>query len=205
MTFLEVVRKANTFSRLQGEIDTVLSTKGLQEDLVDFVKAAYVDIQLTSQDWAWRYASGVLSWTPTSTSYSNDEVERYTKIYYNNTTLTYVEYDSWLLNTPTTAEKPSSFTIIPENTSIIINPADTDYVVNYRYYKAVDELTTNSQALIIPKGYELIVAYKAAADLAYSLGNYDVSNTNLNKYDIILGQLKRLSILPKRIKTRPIV
>lgn len=205
MTFLEIVRKANQFAGLQGQVDSVLSVAGLQSTLVEAVKAAYIDIQLISDTWSWRYKSGSLPWGTASTSYSDSTVDHYTKLYYNEKDLKFVEYDTWILSPPTVTSFPESFTIVPETGAVIINPADANYVVSFRAYKSVDTLTSNIQVPIIPLDYQLIIAYKAAADMAGGvLGNFDVANKNTEKYDILLGQLKRRSALPKRVIMRPL-
>ena len=78
-------------------------------------------------------------------------------------------------------------------------------LVNARAYRAIDELSTNTQVPIIPTGYQMIIAYKAAIDMADLLGNYDIFQLNTGKYDVLLGQLKRRSLLPLKIKQRPFV
>lgn len=205
MTFLDIVRKANQFSGLQGQVDSVLSVQGLQSTLVETVKAAYIDIQLVSDTWSWRYKSGSLPWGVASTSYTDTTVDRYTKLYYNGQDLRFVEYNSWILSPPTAASYPSSFTLVPETGAVIINPVGDNYVVSFRAYKTVDHLVSNTQVPIIPPDYQLIIAYKAATDMAGGvLGNFDIANKNAEKYDILLGQLKRRSVLPKKVVMRPL-
>ena len=205
MNFLEIVKKANIFSGLQGEIDSVLSVRGLQKTLVEFVKTAYIDIQNVSEFWSWRYKSVIIPWNSSSTLYTDPTVEKWTKLFYDGSNLKFIEYEDWIMDPPTAASAPQSFTIVPENNGIIINPIGSAMLVNARAYRAIDELSTNTQVPIIPTGYQMIIAYKAAIDMADLLGNYDIFQLNTGKYDVLLGQLKRRSLLPLKIKQRPFV
>ena len=205
MNFLEIVKKANIFSGLQGEIDSVLSVRGLQKTLVEFVKTAYIDIQNVSELWSWRYKSVIIPWNSSSTLYTDPTVEKWTKLFYDGGNLKFIEYEDWIMDPPTAASVPQSFTIVPESNGIIINPVGSAMLVNARAYRAIDELSTNSQIPIIPTGYQMIIAYKAAIDMADLLGNYDIFQLNTGKYDVLLGQLKRRSLLPLKIKQRPFV
>ena len=205
MNFLEIVKKANIFSGLQGEIDSVLSVRGLQKTLVEFVKTAYIDIQNVSEFWSWRYKSVIIPWNSSSTLYTDSTVEKWTKLFYDGSNLKFIEYEDWIMDLPTTVSVPQSFTIVPENNGIIINPVGSAMLVNARAYRAIDELSTNTQTPIIPTGYQMIIAYKAAIDMADLLGNYDIFQLNTGKYDVLLGQLKRRSLLPLKIKQRPFV
>ena len=205
MNFLEIVKKANIFSGLQGEIDSVLSVRGLQKTLVEFVKTAYVDIQNVSEYWSWRYKSVIIPWNSSSTLYTDPTVEKWTKLFYDSGNLRFIEYEDWIMDAPTTVSVPQTFTIVPESNGIIINPVGSAMLVNARAYRAIDELSTNSQVPIIPAGYQMIIAYKAAIDMADMVGNYDIFQLNTGKYDVLLGQLKRRSLLPLKIKQRPFV
>ena len=205
MNFLEIVKKANIFSGLQGEIDSVLSVRGLQKTLVEFVKTAYIDIQNVSEFWSWRYKSVIIPWNSSSTLYTDSTVEKWTKLFYDGSNLKFIEYEDWIMDPPATASVPQSFTIVPESNGIIINPVGSAMLVNARAYRAIDELSTNTQVPIIPTGYQMIIAYKAAIDMSDLLGNYDIFQLNTGKYDVLLGQLKRRSLLPLKIKQRPFV
>ena len=205
MNFLEIDKKANIFSGLQGEIDSVLSVRGLQKTLVEFVKTAYIDIQNVSEFWSWRYKSVIIPWNSSSTLYTDSTVEKWTKLFYDGSNLKFIEYEDWIMDPPITVSVPQSFTLVPENNGIIINPVGSAMLVNARAYRAIDELSTNTQVPIIPTGYQMIIAYKAAIDMADLLGNYDIFQLNTGKYDVLLGQLKRRSLLPLKIKQRPFV
>ena len=205
MNFLEIVKKANIFSGLQGEIDSVLSVRGLQKTLVEFVKTAYIDIQNVSEFWSWRYKSVIIPWNSSSTLHIDSTVEKWTKLFYDGGNLKFIEYEDWIMDPPTTVSVPQTFTIVPESNGIIINPVGSAMLVNARAYRAIDELSTNSQVPIIPAGYQMIIAYKAAIDMADMVGNYDIFQLNTGKYDVLLGQLKRRSLLPLKVKQRPFV
>ena len=98
MNFLEIVKKANIFSGLQGEIDSVLSVRGLQKTLVEFVKTAYIDIQNVSELWSWRYKSVIIPWNSSSTLHIDSTVEKWTKLFYDGSNLRFIEYKDWIMD-----------------------------------------------------------------------------------------------------------
>ena len=203
MNFLEIAKKASMHSGLQGEIPSVVTVRGLQKDLVEMVKAAYTDLQLMREDWAWLYYSGVFAWQPTTTTFKDPNCHRFLKVTYDSKELRFREYDYW--KDPATGV-PYTFTIVPETNAIIVNPVTETFVLNYRAYRKPEELTTNTQIPILPAQFHYIIVYKAAADMAGgALGNADRFSINMARYDMMLGQLMRSKNLSKQIKQRPIV
>lgn len=203
MNFLEIVRKASTHAGLQGEVASVTTVRGLQRDLVEMVKAAYTDLQLMREDWAWLYYSGVFAWQPTTTIFKDPNCHRFLKVTYDSKELGFREYGYW--KDPATGV-PYVFTIVPETNAIIVNPVTETYVLNYRAYRKPEELTSNTQTPILPSQFHYIIVYKAAADMAGGgLGSADRFSINMSRYDMMLGQLMRSKNLPKQIRQRPLV
>jgi hypothetical protein len=203
MDFLTLVRETNIASGLQGTVNSVTSVTGLQNTLVQYVKSAYIDIQNLREDWKFRRTDGSFSWYPAISEYVSATISKWTIIYYQHRTLRYKEYDAWIQDPPTSITEPNIFTIKPETNGIIINPVDQYYTINYRGIKSIDNLTTNSQVPIFHSDFHNIIVYKAAMDMALHLGNAELFNLNVSRYDVALGNLMRRELLPKKIIQRP--
>lgn len=208
MNFLEIAKETNTFSGLQGDIDTVVNPTGLQKVLLKFINAAYNNIQLMRDSWAWMNTHYQFSWNPSTVEYTNTAIDKYVTISYDDYLLKYYSYDYWKLNkfdTKLDPSKPECFTIKPETNGIIINPPDDYYNIDVRAVIVPEELTSNLQVPLLPERFHRILAYKAAIDMGMYLGNAEIISANTARYDTMIGQLLRSQNLPKRIKRRPIV
>lgn len=205
MNYLEIVKKANVFSGLQGEIDSVTYVTGIQKTLTEFVNAAYLDIQLFRDNWAWMYTSGSFQWAPLSTEELNPLINRYLKVYYNNKEIRFITYDTWLVMDHVTAEIPQYFTIVPETNAIKISPVSAVVTIDYRAVNNPETLTTNTQIPKLPARFHFALVYKAAMEMGSLLGNPEVRNENATRYDMILTQLMRSQNLPISLKQRPLV
>lgn len=206
MNYLEIAKAVNIASGLQGDVDTVVSPTGIQRSLLGIINSAYLDIQMLSQDWAWLRTSGSFSWHSAATSQADPTIHKYTLVYYNYKPLTFVPYETWILEAHNYAvDIPKRFTIIPETNGIVINPVSQYYVINYRAIKAPETLTSNTQVPHLPALYHNIIVYKAAYEVGLFLGNGEIMNLNLSKYEFLLGSLMRSQNLPKKITQRPLV
>ena len=208
MTFLEIVRKANIFCGLQGGIDSVTYATGVQKTLVEFVNAAYLDIQLLRDNWAWmqKYTSSFL-WGALSTEQVNAGVNKYVSLYNSeNVDMTYVDYYIWLTSSSfTRVDVPNFFTIVPETNAVIVSPVNDTVTINYVAAIDPEELTTNTQVPKMPSRYHNIIVYKAAMEVASMLGNAEIRNENAARYDLMLCQLLRNQNLPLTAKKRALV
>lgn len=210
MNFLEIVKKTNTFSGLQGDIDSVLFVTGLQKTLVEYVNAAYLDIQLSRDNWAWmqKYTSTFL-WGSASTSQVNVGVNKYYTLYNSKGELmTFIPYLDWLTTRSadfTRSDVPSYYTIIPETNALIVSPVNDTVTISYVAVIDPETLTTNTQVPKMPERYHNAIVYKAAMDMGYFLGSQEVGNINAAKYDAIYSQLLRNQNTPLSIKQKPLV
>lgn len=206
MNFLEIAKEVNIASGLQGDVDTITSPTGIQRSLIHLINSAYLDIQMLRQDWAWMRTNGVFSWNFESNDPKvNSGIHKYLLIHYNHKPLEFIDYEEWLLNSYTYKTGiPEKFTLLPETNGIIINPADAYYNVEYRGIKVPESLTSNVQVPLLPVFYHNIIVYKSAYEIGLFLGNAEIMNINLGKYDFLLGSLMRSQNLPKRIIQRPL-
>lgn len=205
MNFLEIVQETNIFSGLQGSIDSVTSTTGLQDSLVSFVRAAYIDIQNMRDSWAWLMTSSTFQWGDLSTSQVNSEISRYLSVTHNNNLLTFYDYDSWLARSFQPSLIPSSFTIVPETNALVISPTTGIVTIGYRGVRVPELLTTNTQVPLMPSQFHMLIVYKAAMEMGSLLGNPEIRNENASRYDTMLLQLMRNQNLPRTIVRRPLV
>lgn len=210
MNFLEIVRKANTFSGLQGDIDSIPFATGLQKTLVEFVNAAYLDIQLLRDNWKWmqKYTSTFL-WGYASTSQVNTGVNKYYNLYNSEgNELTYIPYLDWLTTRSTDLTRtaiPAYYTIIPETNGLIISPVLDTVTISYVAVIDPEVLTENTQTPKMPERYHFAIVYRAAMDMGYFLGNQEIGNGNAARYDMILSQLMRNQNTPISVRQRPLV
>ena len=210
MNFLEIVRKANTFSGLQGDVDSISFATGLQKTLVEFVNAAYLDIQLLRDNWKWmqRYTSTFL-WGSASTSQVNVGVNTYYNLYNSEgNELSFIPYLDWLTTRSTDLTRtavPSYYTIIPETNGLIISPVLDTVTISYVAVIDPETLTENTQVPKMPERYHFALVYKAAMDMGYFLGNQEIGNGNAARYDMILSQLLRNQNTPISVRQRPLV
>lgn len=210
MNFLEIVKKTNIFSGLQGDIDSVVGVTGLQATLVEFVNAAYLDIQLLRDNWKWmqRYSS-TFAWTPDATSRVISGINKYLTIY--NTsgeTLTYVPYIDWVTSKASSAtpvDSPSQWTVEPETNALVLSPVKASVLLSYVAVLNPETLTTNLQIPKMPERYHFTVVYKAAMDMGYFLGNAEVGGGNAARYDMLLSQLLRNQNDSIVVRQRPLV
>ena len=210
MNFLEIVKSANTFSGLQGEIDTVSFVTGLQKTLVEFVKSAYLDIQLSRDNWAWmqRYTS-TFQWGYASTSQINAGVNKYFALYNDKGDLmTFIPYLEWLTTRSQDLARtatPAYYTIVPETNALIISPVLDTVTISYVAVIDPEILTDNTQVPKMPERYHYVIVYKAAMDMGYFLGNQEVGSINAAKYDMMYSRLLRNQNIPTAIRQRPLV
>lgn len=210
MNFLEIVKKANTFSGLQGEVDSVSFVSGIQKVLVEFVVAAYLDIQLSRDNWAWmqKYTSTFL-WGSASTSHINTGVNKYYTLYNSKGELmTFIPYLEWLTTRSADLARtsiPSYYTIIPETNALIVSPVLDTVTISYVAVIDPEVLSDNTQIPKMPERYHYLIAYKAAMDLGYFLGNQEIGSINAAKYDMLFTKLLRNQNTPTSIRQRPMV
>lgn len=209
MNFLEIAKKTNIFSGLQGEIDSVTYATGLQKTLVEFVNAAYLDIQLLRDNWKWMQSyTSSFQWGSASTSTINTGVNTYNSVYNTDgSELVFVDYYSWLTSTITRTPsiKPSFYTIVPETNAIIVSPVIDTVTVYYAAVINPETLSENTQVPKLPERYHYIIVYKAAMDMGAILGNAEVQASNAARYDMLLSQLLRNQNTQLTVKQRPLV
>lgn len=203
MNLLEIMRQANTFCGLQGDIDTVANLKDIQVDLLNFVRQAYLKIQLASEEWKFMNRTLSLTVDGTTVATSNADVSKWKKVLYDRRELLYVNYDEYLLQDWTQPGPPARYTVVPETNEMVLNKLDGTYSLTCRYLKVPGDLTNNLDIPILPTRFHMLIAYQAAADFGSWLGNPEIEDKNLLNADILMGYMKRSDIPEKYIKITP--
>jgi hypothetical protein len=204
MHYLRIMQLTNMACGLQGDIDTVNNLKDIQISIAEFVNLAYYDIQVMRDDW--KFMQGTLDThiTPASYTITNADVGRWNKLYYSNKEVRRYDYEGYLNSDWTSAPgPPRMYTIIPETNGVVFNTPDQPYAIRARYVRVPLTLSNDSDIPIIPVRFHTVLVYKAAADFGSWLGNPEIEDRNMTKYDTLLLQLKRSEIPSKTVNIVP--
>lgn len=204
MHYLRIMQLTNTACGLQGDIDTVNNLKDIQVSIAEFVNLAYYDIQVMRDDW--KFMQGTLDThiIPASYTITNADVGRWNKLYYSNKEVRRYDYEGYLNSDWTsTPGPPRMYTIIPETNKVVFNTPDQPYAIRARYVRVPLTLSNDSDIPIIPVRFHTVLVYKAAADFGSWLGNPEIEDRNMTKYDTLLLQLKRSEIPSKTVNIVP--
>lgn len=204
MHYLRIMQLTNTACGLQGDIDTVNNLKDIQRNIAEFVNLAYYDIQVMRDDWKFMQRTLVKSVSQTDATILNANAGKWVKLYYNNREVRFVPYDEYLTSDWTvTSGPPKMYTVVPETNQVIFNNLDNTYPIKARYVTVPNVLRVDSDVPILPVRFHNILVYKAASDFGSWLGNPEIEDRNMTKYDTLLLQLKRSEIPSKTVNIVP--
>jgi hypothetical protein len=153
-------------------VSSVVGQSGLNKKAVDWVNRAWTEIQnLNDWDFLWNtsYFSTVigqqnydpvdnLALSPTLHKWINSSV----RITQSSGTgyLTYVPWATWV-RTTFSSGKPTSFTIRPDNLISFNTLPDEIYTIYFDYYRTPQQLSTNTDELLLAEQFHDAVLYKA--------------------------------------------
>ena len=204
MHYLRIMQLTNMACGLQGDIDTVNNLKDIQVNIAEFVNLAYYDIQVMRDDWKFMQRTLDTHITPASYTITNADVGRWNKLYYSNKEVRRCDYEGYLNSDWTsTPGPPRMCTIIPETNEVVFNTPNQPYAIRARYVRVPLILSNDSDIPIIPVRFHTVLVYKAAADFGSWLGNPEIEDRNMTKYDTLLLQLKRSEIPSKMVNIVP--
>ena len=204
MNYLRIMQLTDMACGLQGDIDTVNNLKDIQVNIAEFVNLAYYDIQVMSDEWKFMQRTLVTSVSQIDPTILNASVGKWGKVYYSNREVRFVPYDEYLTSDWTVASStPKMYTIVPETNQMVFNNLDNSYAIKARYVIAPDVLEADSDVPVLPLRFHNILVYKAASDFGSWLGNSEIEDRNMTKYDTLLLQLKRSEIPSKMVNTVP--
>ena len=204
MNYLRIMQLTDMACGLQGDIDTVNNLKDIQVNIAEFVNLAYYDIQVMRDDWKFMQRTLVTSVSQIDPTVLNASVGKWGKVYYSNREVRFVPYDEYLTSDWTVdSSTPKMYTIVPETNQMVFNNLDNSYAIKARYVIAPDALEADSDVPVLPLRFHNILVYKAASDFGSWLGNSEIEDRNMTKYDTLLLQLKRSEIPSKMVNIVP--
>lgn len=204
MNYLRIMQLTDMACGLQGDIDTVNNLKDIQVNIAEFVNLAYYDVQVMRDDWKFMQRTLVTGVSQMDATILNANVGKWVKVYYNNREVRFVPYDEYLTSDWTvTSGPPKMYTIVPETNQVVFNNLDKAYHIKARYVTVPDVLEADSDVPILPIRFHNILVYKAAGDFGSWLGNSEIEDRNMTKYDTLLMQLKRSEIPSKMVDIVP--
>ena len=153
-------------------VSSVIGQSGLNKKAVDWINRAWTEIQnLNDWDFLWNtsYFSTVigqqnydpvdnLALSPALHKWINSSV----RITQSSGTgyLTYVPWATWV-RTTFSSGKPTSFTIRPDNLISFNTLPDEIYTIYFDYYRTPQQLSTNTDELLLAEQFHDAVLYKA--------------------------------------------
>ena len=204
MHYLRIMQLTDMACGLQGGIATVNNLKDIQVNIAEFVNLAYYDIQVMRDAWKFLLRTLVTSVSQINPTILNASVGKWSKVYYNNREVRFVPYDEYLTSDWTvTPGPPKMYTIVPETNQVVFNNLDNIYPIRARYVTVPDVLRADSDVPILPIRFHNILVYNAASDFGSWLGNPEIEDRNMTKYDTLLLQLKRSEIPSKMVNIVP--
>jgi len=153
-------------------VASVVTQTGLNKKSVDWINRAWTEIQnLNDWDFSWTTGSfdtvngqqnydpvGNLALSPALSKWITSSV----RITDSNGTgyLTFVPWATWL-RTTFSSGKPTSFTIRPDNHLSFNTLPDAVYTIYFDYFRTPQQLSTNTDELLLAEQYHDAVLYKA--------------------------------------------
>ena len=153
-------------------VSSVVGQTGLNKKAVDWINRAWTEIQ-NLNDWNFLWQTGSfdtvigqqnydpvtnLALSPTLNKWVNSSV----RITESGLTghLTYVPWSTWS-RTSFTSAKPVGFTIRPDGALSFNTLPDAAYTIDFDYYRTPQQLSANTDELLLPEQYRDAVLYKA--------------------------------------------
>jgi hypothetical protein len=186
---------------------TVTGQTGEMKRIVDWISAAYEDIQnlhttwrFLRNDFSFSTIDGTQDYTPTSVSLTSfgSWIKRDIRIYSAEADETFLTYYPWELfreafffgSHRSQEGRPTVITVRPNNTLTLWQIPDAVYTVNGEYYKTADVLSGDSDPPLIPDRFQMIVAWKALMYYGAYAGADEKYAHGSNEYKKILTGLE---------------
>lgn len=215
-TFLELCNQVNDTIGLQGSISDVTQPKGIQRNIVDAVRGAWVDIQTLREDWSFMNAQidsfntveDKIIYTPTEvfgslTAAANLSVYNDKRGFFReNIMLGYVPWEDLPFVDNTIAQPPQWYSINPSNNNLHFHKPDGVYNIIIRYKKAPQQLLLNTDKPNIPQQFQRAIIYKALQKVAVYLGNSGLYQEYSKQGNLVIGEMYRQYIRNRKVTPR---
>ncbi len=197
MDFLSICQRLRQEAGLSGVGPaSVLSQTGEMKRVVDWVTAAYQDIQdlhatwrFLREDFSFSTIASVQDYTPAAVSLTDfaSWVKEDIRIYESVSDESQLEYYPWLIfrksfyfgSNRTVTGRSTVVTVRPDNTLTLWQIPSSIYTVNGEYYKSAQEMSGNADVPVLPSRFHMMIVWKAlmhygayaGADEKYAHGN----------------------------------
>ena len=188
MTFLQLAQRLRSECGIAGTgPDTVIGQTGELARLVNWINAAYEDIQLARPDWKWMRTAKTFNTTAHKQSYHptnaspdlamtdfshwRQDVDGWIYLTSSGKTsetyLQQIDYDAmrdlYLMGSgPTNYGPPVYFTVSPADKSIVLGPnPDGIYTITIEYFKAPQVLALDINVPTLPAEFHMMIIYRA--------------------------------------------
>jgi hypothetical protein len=182
MNYLQLVQRLRQECGVSGAAPaTTLNQVGEIARLCAWINAAWMDVQLTHNDWfflrqpfAFNTVAGKQAYTPSDAglaSFSNwkrDSLRLYSQALGvgNEMILPYVGYDTlrdlyMFGQMRTTTQRPVMFSIDPQKKLVLGATPDLVYVVNGEYYALPSDMALDADTPAMPAQYHMAIVYRA--------------------------------------------
>ena len=221
MKFLELVQYVRSRVGMQGTGPaSVTSATTAEMDLVNAVSDAWIDIQNFREDWRWMRSVVTFDTVVGTANYPKATIfppgfrhkrwltnTAYINVSGSKRRLWYLEYDAFIEYTLNSTEntEPSYFTIVPSDSSILIEKPKDIYSITIGYQKSPQILINNADIPELPESFHLLIVYEAVDKYGVVSFSPELQGKYSNQYDVMLGQLLRNQLPSKTLKVRGIV
>lgn len=206
----------NRIVGLQGSFASTESTLGLQRNIAQYVKDAWLDIQNMRKDWSFMVGTitsfsttaDQSTYTPTQvfgTATAAEDLGSYKRpkgIFYDYNPIDYIDYSDYPdIDNDTNSTTPSWYTINDLNNNLIINKPNDAYDLVIRYHRNAQDLSSgtdpDSNEPVLPSMYHNAIVYKAVEKMAIHIGRAGMFNEYSKEANKMVGSMLR-KYIPKK-------
>lgn len=215
MNFLQLVQRLQAECGVSGSpIATTVAQTGENSLLVNWINAAWQDLQSAHQDWGWLRTStsfvtvdGKSTYTPTEAGTTNFGMwDRYTFRCYNTSAgikseifMEYVEYDFWrdgYLFGALRDTRSQGFVVAvaPADKSVCIGPVPASgYTIEADYYTQATEMAADADTPAMPSKFHMAIVYRAMIHY----GMYNAASEVVQRGDMEYKKILRRIIIDR--------
>jgi hypothetical protein len=220
MNYLQLCQAVRSRIGLHGTgPSTVVSPTDVEQDIVDAVRDAWIDIQNYREDWDWmkttesfNTASGTTTYTTTAIAGPSNRVAKFVKgslwLYSNSkwNKLSYLDEDTFdeMYKNDSSSGIPFHYTILRSNQSVKMQKPNAIYACEIDYIYQPQLLAANTDTPELPVQWHNLIIYLAIQKLSASIASTSTAMEYGQAYAVTMGQMMRQQLPKKTMKTRGI-
>jgi hypothetical protein len=189
---------------------TVVDQTGEMRRIVEWVKNAWLEIQLTRPDWRFLWAAGsfttsagVADYTQAALGVAATQFDLGSFVLTdgdgNKRRLRYVPYTLWKATydaATLTNDIPTLVTDLPDQSLRFTVPPDDAYAVAFDYYREPQVLAANADEPYLPSRYQMLIVYKATMYYAGYEDAKEVLTDAILRYNPLFDALETSQLPP---------